>query len=752
MRNVQSPKEHREFLRRGAEYHRQAPQLIAQQVVDLEHILERYDPLDVIANVSFINLSANPETYKEWAHEGQQAYVEYVTLLCLKKRYHTPSDPRHRLIDGRVLEDIQNRLEQIHYGTIWFHGTRYMDSEKQTQPSLVEELRFKTVLHELGVRNPGYPQHLEELLRGLFEPLTAWMESSLGFSIEDAIAFEHAIGKILNDRMLARRETARAEEKNLRKQVRALRNGRPPSDDYPEDMIAELAGHRDDKMRRAIRNVVVAWTFFALGDTYAFTGEEVAAEAERPTDRAQAFLDRMSIRFGEVDKDFSMPAAGHPLRTRPIVQHDARYLCPIPGLLMWGLRPALEGTLKTDPRLWERYQRARSGYLESRSLELLSQALGGAPHYRRLKFPKVEGDGEDELDGLLTFDRCLFLVECKAGGFSPAARRGAEEPMLHGLKDLVADAHSQALKARRYIAVTDSPTFVAEDGTAVTIDKARFDRVLLVTTTLEPLDVFTPVLHKVADLGIFEAGDLPWAVYLLDLAVISQLIEFPGQLIHYLDRRLRLHEAKNVEAGDELDWFGHYLHEGLSLEDLQAWPADRIQLLSYTTSMDDYFLHQAGERQTPAPKPAQPMPKKLRQIITELETERAEGYVDVVCHLLDMGADARKRFVKSVDKIRERSRRDGGDHDFYMLFSGADFGLSVLTGLTTPLPKLTERMQAYCVAKKYQTKMNRWVGLVSHLALRRLVHAWVMLTEPWRYDGEMEEVVTRLFTRRPRKR
>ena len=742
MRNVRSPAQHREAIRRAAEFHKHAPELIAKQATELEGILDRYDPLDVMAHISFMNMSGNPETYKEWAHEGQPAFVEYVTLLCLKKPHHTPSDPRDRFIDGSVLEDIQNRLKQIHSDTMWFFGTKHIEPNKAGPPSVMEELQFESVTHGLFVRNPGYFQHLEDLLRGLFQPLTAWMESNLGFSVDDAISFGQAIDRMVNRRVGTRCDRARDEEKKLRQYVRAFRKSGSLPNDYTEGTITKLAGLRDDNLRRKIRNLLTGWTFLALGDTYAFTAEELAAEASAPVDRVRAFLDSMSIGFGDVDEGFYMPTVGHELHTRPIVRHDGRYLCPVGGLLTWALQPALEGMLTP---VWERYQRNRCRYLESRSVELLSKALGGAPYYSRLKYRPSDVDAENELDGLLTFDRYLFLVECKAGSFARAARRGAEEPMLHGLKDLIADAHDQALKARDYISSCETANFAAENGATVAIKRADFDRIFLVTTTLEPLDVYTPVLHRVADLGIFSEGELPWAVYLLDLRVISELVEFPAQLIHYLDRRLRLHSAKKVEAGDELDWFGHYLIEGLSIEDLQRWPADRIQLASYTTAMDDYFMYQGGQRQTPAPRPTQSMPEKLREIIAELEAQHAEGYVDLVCHLLDMGSDARKRFVKSFDKARERARRDGGEHSFAMLFSGADFGLCVFAGLTTPLPTLVEHMQAYCVAKKYQTKMNKWVGLASHLALPRLVNAWVMLKNPWQHDAKMEKVVAELF-------
>lgn len=84
------------------------PGSIQRHAGELEKLLEEYDSFDIIANLSFMNLSADPETYKEYAHEGLQAYVEYITLLCLKKPFRTSEN---RLIDGRVVQDIQRAPE-----------------------------------------------------------------------------------------------------------------------------------------------------------------------------------------------------------------------------------------------------------------------------------------------------------------------------------------------------------------------------------------------------------------------------------------------------------------------------------------------------------------------------------------------------------------------------------------------------------------------------------------------------------------
>ena len=74
MRNVRSPAQHREAMRRAAEFHKHAPELIAKQATELEGILDRYDPLDVMAHISFILglPGETPETLKETVDFGER--------------------------------------------------------------------------------------------------------------------------------------------------------------------------------------------------------------------------------------------------------------------------------------------------------------------------------------------------------------------------------------------------------------------------------------------------------------------------------------------------------------------------------------------------------------------------------------------------------------------------------------------------------------------------------------------------------
>jgi len=749
-----SASEQREIMTSLAKLRDVQPQSITRQVEELEEILSRYDPLDVIANFSFANLMVDPETYKEYAHEGLQAYVEYVTLLCLKRSYRTT---RNRLIDAPALQDIQNRVKKIFVDTVWLYAAEHADPDRPGPPTMEQDLRLRSISHGLFVRQSGYHHHLVDLLRALFAPFAGWMQSELGFDVGDALAFHEAIERLSMDRYLDRRDHAHAEEKKMRQQVRRFRQGKTVDRECPHELVAQFAAMSDKEARRSIRNAVIVWSVFALGETCSFTAEQLGDAAGLAVGKADAYLRTMSLDFATIDRQFAIPSPTNPLQTRPIVHHDGRYLCPVPSLLLWSLRPALENLMHrhegdgSSAEIWERYQRTRGDFLAKEALARLATTLRHAEVHGGLKYsraPSPNGE-DDELDGLIMFDNLLFLVECKAGLFSEAARRGAPKRMIRDLKKLLADAHSQALRARNYILEADEPVFRLPDGRRLHVDKQRIDTILLVTVTLEPLDVFTPVIHEVAQLGIFEQGDLPWAVYLLDLRVISELIEFPAQLVHFLKRRLRLNMLGKVHASDELDWLGHYLREGLYFEDVLKTDAkarpDQIALMSYTMDMDDYYLFETGQRKTPAPKPSQPILYRLRQIIQELEAQHHAGYVGVVCALLDPNWKTRKQFCKWFDKARQRSQRDGRQHDFSMFFSETATGVTVLTAKELPLPSLVETLNACCLLNKYRHKAACWVGLASHLAIPGLVHSWVVFKSPWEHDPNLEQAVAKIF-------
>jgi hypothetical protein len=98
-----SKSEHKEILAALAALRLTLEKKIPQKAEQLRKRLKEYNSFDIIANLSFINLFVDPEKYKEYAHEGLQFIVEYITLLCLMDDF---SEGRNPLEQGPP--DLQN--------------------------------------------------------------------------------------------------------------------------------------------------------------------------------------------------------------------------------------------------------------------------------------------------------------------------------------------------------------------------------------------------------------------------------------------------------------------------------------------------------------------------------------------------------------------------------------------------------------------------------------------------------------------
>lgn len=717
--------EQKKLLEALATYRPKLRQETDEQVKKLESVLAKYDAINMIANFALVNISYDPETYKEYAHEGKQPYVEYICLLYLRKPYEA-KEPTPIGKDG--IQEVWDAVDKIFDNTILFYATETANPNRVAPPDRLDDLRYRTINYELNVRNPAYYHHELDLLRGLFRPHTEWMEQHLGFNIDDAIDITDSMPELAMEKFGTRRDESDKAAKELHEEIIRYKKSEPVDSQYPRTVVDQLSKMSGKDLTGSVKNMLMGWTFAGLGMVWSTTREELAEKTKINPQKVDAFLDFFSLGFGDIDADFNWPSPTHQLQKKPIIRWDSNYLLPIANLLVQNMRFALESAVKEDSAYWETYQRGRSGYLEEQALQLLSNALGGCEYHLNLSYPKPNSQqGEEaELDGLITFDNVLFLVECRARTMSLPARRGAPS-VTEDLKRIVIEAHNQALRAREYVRNAKPPVFRLANGQTLTLDVSKIKQAFLVTVSLDSLSVFTPVLHEVADLSIFNSNELPWAVCLTDLRVISELCEFPSEFIHFLRRRLEINQVKSVHVSDELDWFGHYLAEGLSFESFLLSTASEVRLTTYTVPMDDYYLHEMGVRKTPAKKPSQNILTLMGQVIEWLEIERPHGYSDAVCVLLDMGKKARKQFEQSFHGIRKKAARTKGLHDFTMYSEESKTGLTVVAAATLPIEDLITRLQDTYEQKRRQYSYKRWLFFANQVHPSGLILAMNMI-------------------------
>jgi hypothetical protein len=417
---------------------------------------------------------------------------------------------------------------------------------------------------------------------------------------------------------------------------------------------------------------------------------------------------------------------------------------------MWAIQPRLEDFIQkaskrdsAQKNTWTKYQKSRGVFLENEAIALFKNLLKRATTYQTLKYDTVNDQGkktETELDGLIVYDTTLLLIEAKAGSYVAAAKRGGKDSIKSVLKNLLGDAHAQALRAKKYLTDNVECEFRLPDKTTLKISAGEFSRIIPVVVTLESLDVFNATLHEVAKTELLAAGELPWAVSLDILRVISEMNEFPSQFIHYLTRRLRLNEYRKFHAHDELDWYGLYLKSGLYYEeDEEVQEADWINVQSHTDQFDAFYAYQTGVRKKKVTKPRQQMPHLFRQILTELDTLPARGYSDAVLALLEWDDEGRRVVADNFKAVQELTMKDGRLHNASFGSLNGN-GITIAAAYSADFRRHTEELIEVVRLRKYQQKASSWLTLLTAVDENQLIRQSFIDNSAWVYDSESEKL------------
>ena len=173
--------------------------------------------------------------------------------------------------------------------------------------------------------------------------------------------------------------------------------------------------------------------------------------------------------------------------------------------------------------------------------------------------------------------------------------------------------------------------------------------IVTMALTLDNLAMFTSDMQEIKKLGLLAPDSISWTLYLPDLRIITELLPSPSEFWHYFGWRRSLIGLNNVFGTDEVNWLGIYLQQGPGEESL-APESYQLSFSSYTTEMDDYFLHQSGERSKPAKRPERHIPPRMRALIRDMEDTASPGFTAATELLLDLTIAERKKLEAALRK------------------------------------------------------------------------------------------------------
>ncbi|MBV1766698.1 MAG: hypothetical protein KUA29_00040, partial [Methanobacterium sp.] len=503
---------------------------IKKNINEIIPLIKEYDPFELLTCISLKNLILDPETYKESTHHGKESYVEYALSLILsipKKEVCKPTNEK-------IIKKFNGLISEVVDDVNWYFFTEASEGKEDL---IKEEIRFMSIAKFIFVRGDSYDEHHLDLLKDLFKIHDSFLEKHFDLTIDDIISGVRNIKSQINDNLTKELDfmVKINESHSLFKDFTENNNLDGLSVEEVKIKFNELPEVKEkNKQLNEINN----------------ERQRVPFIIRYKDRRMETILKLLSSNFGDNSSFLSfIKAPGWPtndsiINKKPIIEHEGLYYCFNPNILFRNMREILESWIREKDKTYFEinYQKSRSLFLENKALDYFRSIFPDAEVYNKLFYHVVE-NGENkrpETDGIIIYDNNIFILEAKSGSFSLSARRGGLKAIERDVAKLIDDAYCQALRTKKYIDENNEPRFEYENGSDALIikNKRMFKNIFLINITLENLDYFSTRLGSLNAFNLIQGKEWPWSVFINDLRIISELIEFPSEFILYLKNRV----------------------------------------------------------------------------------------------------------------------------------------------------------------------------------------------------------------------
>jgi hypothetical protein len=523
----------------------------------------------------------------------------------------------------------------------------------RTLSSLQEHIR----LHTQAVRNWAYYKDVIAITKDLHAPLDADFTAKLGFSVTDLVeiiativkeferrANEHwdVLKRILRGR--TPRELLTLYKQNVPTAIKDVDSAmaRLPPEIPAEGVASWIMQHRD----------------LLLADRATFTADEVAAISGRTSDVVEKVLRLIARSPGDLataNPDFLF--LDNPIWTAPVIEGPNNFFIPLPQVAISHVN-AIVRSLAETAGLTEALERRRARYLETKTEELLRQALPLATITAGAKWEVAGEQGETDL--LVVLDRVVLIVEAKSHRLTPEALRGAPDRMRRHVQDLVVNPSKQSARLEAFIRAAKAGDGPALDlTTRLGIDPGSVDNIIRLSVTLEDFSVLSASVAEFKELGwVAEDHSLAPSMLVSDLGYITEILDNPLLLLHYLRERERLQKTFEL-VGDELDFLGLYLGSFFNLAGVEGHKG-KFSPSGMSEPVDRYF--DSRNEGIILPKPQAELSAFYRATIDKLADRRPPGWTTIGMSLLSSADPAeQQKVVSGLNKLRRVVRRHFSD-------------------------------------------------------------------------------------------
>ena len=460
-----------------------------------------------------------------------------------------------------------------------------LSPESSKEDELKHTVEFSMLQRELATGRFMMSDQPIEVAKKAYSPHNKYLKRELGLTIEEAIQSTDHIEEIAAK---CRRWLIGRDEISLKEIPAEGHTLDSMINEFDEKGEIQIGSGSDDFKRDA---ELVEQYYHQLSDYHhTLSLTESVLVNHLPDDLAEPvfinYLDRMSVEIESAEDskfDFKHPYQFNPLHRHPILQLGSRYFIPRPNAVRRALVETFYYDLIELPDYGDpsgetggEFGRVFGDYVENWTYSCLSKVFGESNVFLNPLYP----DSLEEACDVLVFAQDMVLIiECKSGKLPLSTRRGEYDKIQSAINRKIGRGYTdQALELVKRLRDEGLDELI-HDGAPLTIEDYPTYQPMVVVG--EPYDSIATHLIDV----IVDVSDVPpYVADIYDLQILTEVLNEPDRLKHYIQSRLDLFEQRSIVSPDEIDYLGLYIENEDEFPDLPdnnfSWVEDMSHVVN----------------------------------------------------------------------------------------------------------------------------------------------------------------------------
>ncbi len=423
---------------------------------------------------------------------------------------------------------------------------------------------------------------------------------------------------------------------------------------------------------------------------------------------------------------------------KPIIQLDEeRYFIPISFMVFEAVYESPFYWMLEDKNYRDILGRNRGKTGEEITYGFLFNVFGQGKTFKSIKITTKKGEDDTDIDILCILGSKALCVQVKSKKLTELSRTGNDEQLQTDFQGAVQDAYNQGLISRKKI-LDRSAKFFDEYKKEIKLSE-DIDEVYIMGITTENYPSLTHQSHVMLD----KKDDEPFPIFstIFDLELMTYYLNDPYDFLYYIRQRTFLMEY--FEADEEMVFLGYHLAQKL-------WKIPKNDFIALDTTFGqlidrNYYPLKAGLKVSDEGDIIKNRWKNedFNRFCNRLKTLDEPKITDIIFHLLDLSAEARRNLVDFMIQTKQKTLKEGNFHNFSLPPNDSDsfrLGFTYISISSDDLEELKKRLLSLCQVRKYKSKGDVWIGFGSLKNSDELFDIVVFNNQQWIYDEKIENL------------